>query len=413
MLLVVDQCPRLCGGEKDRYVSVDYELSQVVWVILSMIHDSSEVPHRLDVSKLLSRADRRLKPVSECGFESRFHQYFLPDMRPQLPVFFRAFQKFLLGVVARVISELECRRSMICTSILEPVVMKSGMTSRVLAALELCCRTFATRNLMSAGSAVDVHHQYREVVEYFCELWARDGDDVPVVPDIINLWLGYPHWDARPELFHFIRLMLVCVSYENAECSFQDNVCGALEPSALMSGLEFVRSWYHPSRGCGGTYVSTVLAESCVASLQMVVRLSDVSRCNPWASLLTNSRESFLDVFLQSDPRTLVLAVDSGTYDEEWMARLDELNAQVSRKRRSNVIGGRGRAASVSRGTASSGLVIQSSSSTSLSVGPRSQSDVALFSRVAYKSIRGSGGRRSRGTGRRKLAEIGRDENAS
>ena len=191
---------------------------------------------------------------------------------------------------------MEVRRGLICSSILDPVVMKSGVTSRVLSALELCCRTFATRKLMSSGWAVDVHHQYSEVVSYFYSVWARDGGDVPVVPDLVNLWLGYPHWDARPELFHFIRLMLVCLSYDYMECAFEDHVCGALESTAILSGIKLVRSWYHPSRGCGGTYVSTVLAESCVASLQMVVRLGDSSRCNPWASLLTNSRESFLDV---------------------------------------------------------------------------------------------------------------------
>ena len=53
-------------------------------MILSTIHNASDVPHRLDIAGLLTRADRTLKPVAECGFESRFHQYFLPDMRPQL-----------------------------------------------------------------------------------------------------------------------------------------------------------------------------------------------------------------------------------------------------------------------------------------------------------------------------------------
>ena len=125
---------------------------------------------------------------------------------------------------------------------------------------------------MSSGSAVDVHQQYSEVVTYFCSGWSRDGGDAPVVPDLVNLWLGYPHWDVRPELFHFIRSMLVCLSYDYQESSFEDHVCVALEPTALLSGIEFVRSWYHPSRGCGGTYVSTVLAESCVASLQMVLK---------------------------------------------------------------------------------------------------------------------------------------------
>ena len=69
-----------------------------------------DVPHRLDVAGLLARADCPLKPVAECGFEARFHQYFLPDMRPQLPIFFRACQKFLVGVVARIISGMEVRR---------------------------------------------------------------------------------------------------------------------------------------------------------------------------------------------------------------------------------------------------------------------------------------------------------------
>ena len=42
--------------------------------------------------------------------------------------------------------------------------------------------------------------------------------------------------------------------------------------------------------------------------------------------------------------------------------------------------------------------------------GPRTQGDVALFNRVAYKSVRGSRSQRNRGAGRRKLAEIGRKE---
>ena len=78
-----------------------------------------------------------------------------------------------------------------------------------------------------------------------------------------------------------------------------------------------------------------MLAESCVASLQMVVRLGDDARCSPWVSLLTNSCESFLDVFLQSDSRNLVTAVDDEMYCGEWMARLEELNSRkVSRKRK-------------------------------------------------------------------------------
>ena len=401
----------MCSGEKDRYVSLDYELSQVVWVILSTIHNASDVPHRLDIAGLLTRADRTLKAVTDCGFESRFHQYFLPDMRPQLPIFFKACQKFLVGIVARIISGLEVRRGMICSSILEPTVMKSGVTSRVLAALELCCRTFATRRLMSSGSAVDVHQQYSEVVAHFCNDWARNGGDALVVPDLVNLWLGYPHWDVRPELFHFIRLMLVCLSYEYQESSFEDSVCGAMEATSLLSSIEFVRSWYHPSRGCGGTYVSTVLAESCVASLQMVVRLDDVNRCNPWASLLTNSRESFLEVFLQSDPRSLSTAVDDDTYCEEWMARLEELNAATSsRKRKSTTVRGRGSTPVATSRPSSSNLVVQTSAGRNVVSGPRLQGDITLFSRVAYKSLRGGRGQRSRGAGRRKLADIGREE---
>ena len=53
---------------------------------------------------------------------------------------------------------------------------------------------------MSSGSAVDVHHQYSEVVEYFRSVGARDRKDVPMVPDSVNLWLGYPHWDVQPEV---------------------------------------------------------------------------------------------------------------------------------------------------------------------------------------------------------------------
>ena len=93
------------------------------------------------------------------------------------------------------------------------------------------------------------------------------------------------------------------------------------------------------------------------------------------------------------------------------MSRLEELNAKVvSRKRRSSVMAGRGRAPTAARGSSFSGLVVQTGSSNSVTAGPRTQGDVALFSRVAYTSARGNRGQRNRGTGRRKLAEIGREE---
>ena len=88
---------------------------------------------------------------------STFSQYFLPDMKTRMPVFYKACQNALYGIINAVIRDLSGRRALVCSTPFDPHFMKFGLRSSLKLSLELWCRSLTLRHFLVGGRAVDVH----------------------------------------------------------------------------------------------------------------------------------------------------------------------------------------------------------------------------------------------------------------
>ena len=137
VVLVLATCPRMCRKGTDRNVCLDGELCAFVWSLKQMICEANSVPHKFDVVKVLAPGELRLKASTDCGFQSAFSQYFLPDMKARMPVFYKACQNSLQGIIDGVIRDLGGRRALVCSTPFDPHFMKFGLRSSLKLSLEL------------------------------------------------------------------------------------------------------------------------------------------------------------------------------------------------------------------------------------------------------------------------------------
>ena len=189
--------------------------------------------------------------------------------------------------------------------------------------------SFTQSSSFPGRRAVDVHRQYMTALQWFQREWGSGGDDLPVVDNVVDMWLSYPHWEIAPELFGVVKSYLVTVIDSAYECEFVDPVSTALTHDVKLSSMHFVRSWFTDEEGSRRRGFSNELASACDSAKLLSVRLNNVDQASPWSSLLRRNRELLQQSFLSTPSAEYVENPVVGTYDADWMLRLEELGPEV------------------------------------------------------------------------------------
>ena len=150
-------------------------------------------------------------------------------------------------------------------------------------------------------------------LQWYQREWGSGGDDVPVVSNVIDMWLSYPHWDVAAELSHVVRVFLVTVASPSYSVDFVDPVSTALTHDAKMSAIHLVRSWFSGLEQGRRGKVTTELAVSCDAAKLLHLRLHDEHHCQPWAMLLRGNREFIQSSFLSTPSASYRMSRQLGT----------------------------------------------------------------------------------------------------
>ena len=129
---------------------------------------------------------------------------------------------------------------------------------------------------MEAGTAADVLQQYLVVKRWVLTEIGSGGDDLPVVDDVVALWMAFPRWTECLEFLHVLQVVFVTCCLPEYNVNFHDESSPTMEVRELDSGVHFVRSWLH-FRGTVDYGSSSELAQTCQQSVLLSSRLSDVN----------------------------------------------------------------------------------------------------------------------------------------
>ena len=217
---VIKCCPRLCGGSFDRNLCVDGELGRFLWHLMKTVYVPASVPLQYDLPALFTARERDCKGYQDCGFQSLFGHYIVVDVRSQLSVFDRACQKLWCGVVEGTVRLMCDRRAYLCSSPFDPVLIKFNTQARLTDALSRLCQCLVARRLMEAGTAADALQQYLVVKRWVLTEIGSGGDDLPVVDDVVALWMAFPHWAECLEFLHVLLVVFVSCCLPEYDVNF-------------------------------------------------------------------------------------------------------------------------------------------------------------------------------------------------
>ena len=105
-VLVLRECPRLCGSGRDQLLSLERELSQFVRALMVLVYPSRVVPAAFDVAALLDPSTRAAGTVDEAEYLNLFGPFFQFSLTAQMPFFFKSVQNFFRGLVEAMTVEL-------------------------------------------------------------------------------------------------------------------------------------------------------------------------------------------------------------------------------------------------------------------------------------------------------------------
>ena len=150
---------------------------------------------------------------------------------------------------------------------------------------------------------------------------------MPVVEDIISMWLSYPHWDRCGQLRQVLDLVVVITVNGTYETNFDDEAPTALDVDTLSSSLHLVRSWFTHSF-VGQTRMNLRGLLRLSESTDMLVsRLSDRVRGKPWDQLLKigldQTLERCVSILTNDLSSSVVLMVDD--YRSKVLAQLNDM----------------------------------------------------------------------------------------
>ena len=144
----------------------------------------------------------------EKRFQALFRQNFRFDVSSQQPYFYREVQRFLAaGLCVELTKEYrEGSDNKLCSTSFDPVLLFNGNKERLVDSLLSTCLVLVRHQLCETDVSAVIQRQYSEVCEYFRQKWRSLSNETPVVDDVINLFLIYPHWHRSAELLGVIRL---------------------------------------------------------------------------------------------------------------------------------------------------------------------------------------------------------------
>ena len=159
--------------------------------------------------------------------------------------------------------------------------------------------------------------QYREVVQYFQKRWSTG---MPVIDDIVSLWLSYPNWSRCPELLTVVEVLFSGLIHGDYQTDFRDVGITALDEGVMLSSLHFVRSWMTTGFVGQSRQTMTGFTRHCQTTDMHNLRLQDSVRGVPWEQLQKVSVE---ELYSQC---SVVLGSDSGLPE---MPAVDEYRSAV------------------------------------------------------------------------------------
>ena len=324
--------------------------------------------------------------LSQEKYKALFAQYFRYDVQDQQKVFYREIQLFLRGLCESLISEYQSDViSRINLTAFDPECMFNRSKDRNVDALMDCCLVFTRAKLVPEDRGAVVLQQYNEVSGYFVHRWRIQSTSSPIIDDVINLWLSYPHWHRCNELLDMFRVIICSTTRSPYVADFVDVGATSLAQGQMLSAVNFVRSWASGGLSGGCRKLMTGFLRHAETTDMQVSRLFDAERSRPWDQLLKVGVSETLTRCLRelSSDADVVCGASIDEYRSAVCAQLESLGAGAVGATKGKQRRQEGRFCALSFSVSDDEpLVIQRSGKRK----PRKQSDVDIVSRAGLKT---------------------------
>ena len=208
-----------------------------------MIQDPDKLRSEFDYECVLSVKPIELGTVAQEKYKALFVQYFWFDVVDQQKVFYRDVQLFLRGLCETLLSEFLVELyNRLDLQALDPQAMFSRSEDRAVDYFMDCCLVLTRFNLLADDVGAAVLQQFK-AASYFLQRWRNQLSECPVVDNVFNLWLSYPHWSRCTALLD-VNQIVFCNSLRSMYCAgFLDVGDTALNQGQMLSSINSVRSW--------------------------------------------------------------------------------------------------------------------------------------------------------------------------
>ena len=241
----------MCASGRDRDVCFAREFTAFVGELRLLVEPCGSVPASYDLTGILAVPAIDGGTLSEEKIRALFGQYFRFDVISQQPFFYRDVQQFLSGLCFALADEYRSGSDdMLDLTPFDPILVFRGNKDRLVDSLLDTCQVLVRHHLFEEDMRATVLRQYSDVSSFFREKWRSQSNDDPVVDDIFNTWLSYPHWQRCCELKNVLQICFSGLLRSPYEIIFWDQGATVLPEVEAVSSFNFVRSWL--SRGFSG-----------------------------------------------------------------------------------------------------------------------------------------------------------------
>ena len=244
---MADNCSRLFADGRDAGLVVERELSQYLRHLMKHVNPASASPAEIEVGALLSHVEHDHCVIDQDEYIVLFEQYFRFDVRPQLSYLYRSVQKMFGALCTKLVAAWRgIGVKHLSLTPFDPVLIHCGSDDRSVDALVETCVMLTSHCLINSDDGNAVLLQYCEVASYFEQKWSIHGN-MPVIEDVVDMWVAYPLWARCKELRHVVEVVFGLVVTGQYVVDFADDSTLAVPRDTLMSSLHLVRSWLRMS----------------------------------------------------------------------------------------------------------------------------------------------------------------------
>ena len=227
--------------------------------------------------------------MDEPQYQALFEQYFRFDVSQQRPYFYTEVRKSLRSLCELCVVEVDLgwiRHLSLMP--FDPELDYRGSLDRLVDMLVANVSILSFSDLCQSDDGGVIVQQYREVYGYFNH---RSSSGMPVVDDVLTMWLSYPHWIRCPELLNVVEVMFSGMLQWDYVIDFRDLGSTELNDGAMLTSLNFVRIWM--TTGFAGHSRRTLAGfiRHCESTDMQAFRLQDAIRCRPWDQLVKTGKE--------------------------------------------------------------------------------------------------------------------------